>query len=156
MEIWLSIKNYEGLYLVSNTGKVKSAITNKVLKGTLTSTKYTKYRFVQLYKENTKRVNAYIHLLVYDTFVGKDRTGYTVDHIDNDQENNHIDNLQLITHRVNCTKDKECPGIYYHKKKDAWIARIQIAGKMTYLGINKDKNKSFEIYKKALNSFGGV
>jgi len=157
MEKWLPVKNYEDLYLVSNTGKVKSVITNKILKGALNSkTAYTKYRFVQLYKKNAKRLNAYVHLLVFDTFVGVDRTGYTVDHIDNDQENNNVSNLQLIPHRLNCIKDKKEAGIYHVKKKNAWIARTMINGKRTYLGISKDKEKALEIYRKAISSFGGA
>ena len=31
-EIWKDIEEYEGLYKISNTGKVKSLIKNKILK----------------------------------------------------------------------------------------------------------------------------
>lgn len=157
METWKTIKDYEGLYEVSNTGQVRSILTGKLLKGAYNSkTAYTKYKFVQLYKKNEKRKNAYVHLLVYDHFIGKDRTGYTVDHIDNDRSNNNVDNLQLITHRLNCVKDRKSPGVYYHKKKQAWMARISINGKTKHLGMSKDKEKALEMYKKAFDSIGGV
>ena len=157
MEEWLPIKDYENLYLVSNTGKIKNALTNKVLKGALNSkTAYTQYRFVQLYKPNTKRKTAYIHLLVFDTFVGTDRTGYEVDHIDNNQENNSLSNLQLISHRANCIKDRKSAGVSYDKTKKLWIARMQIKGKMKYLGSAKDKEKAQQLYKAVFDSFGGV
>jgi len=35
MEEWKDIKNFEGLYRVSNTGKVFSVKSNKILKTTL-------------------------------------------------------------------------------------------------------------------------
>ncbi len=157
MEQWLPVKDYENLYLVSNTGKVKNTITGKILKGALNSqTAYTKYRFVQLYKPDTKRKTVYIHLLVFDTFVGTDRTGYEVDHIDNNQENNTLSNLQLISHRSNCIKDRSSAGVYYDKRKNLWIARIQVDGKSKYLGSSKDKEKAQALYKIAFDSFGGV
>ena len=32
MEVWKDIKGYEGLYIISNTGKVKGLKRNKLLK----------------------------------------------------------------------------------------------------------------------------
>lgn len=156
MEIWKPIKNYETSYAVSNTGKVKNIITGRILKAYVRdkNSKIKQYLCVQLYAEG-KRWIISVHVLVYDTFKRKPRKGYHIDHKDNDPWNNHIDNLQLIRPRHNFTKDKDYPGIYHVKKTDRWIARIQIKGKMTYLGIRKNKEEAFALYKAAFEKIEG-
>jgi hypothetical protein len=52
-EIWASIPKYEGLYEVSNFGKIKSLITNKILKPNITRG----YQYVSLYKNKKAKSN---------------------------------------------------------------------------------------------------
>lgn len=64
-EIWKDVKGYEGLYQVSNLGRVKSLYTNRILKGY----KKTKgYLVVDLCKHSTKSTKK-IHRLVAEAFI---------------------------------------------------------------------------------------
>jgi hypothetical protein len=49
MEIWRDIKGYEGLYAISNHGRVKSYVTNKLLSPQDNGVGYLK---VELWNEN--------------------------------------------------------------------------------------------------------
>ena len=64
-EIWRDIKDYEGLYQVSNLGRVKSLRRNIVLKDRITIHGYNRR---VLYK-NKKPRSYFLHRLVADAFV---------------------------------------------------------------------------------------
>lgn len=49
-------------------------------------------------------VNKFVHRLVYESFVGPIPPGLTVDHIDNNKQNNHFSNLQLLSAEDNAVK----------------------------------------------------
>lgn len=48
--------------------------------------------------------NFFVHRIVYEAFHGPIPDGVTVDHIDGNKLNNHIDNLQLLSVRDNVIK----------------------------------------------------
>jgi hypothetical protein len=115
-EIFKDVKGYEGLYQVSNLGRVKSlpktwvsgnggfrSHYGKILKATKCSSGYYQ---VGLYKDGVSK-KLRIHKLVAMAFFNHAPNGYkiVVDHIDNNKENNRVDNLQLITNRENSSKD---------------------------------------------------
>lgn len=52
MEIWKDIKGYEGLYIISNTGKVKGLKYNKLLKPVLQK-RLLIYTSVQKFKKQS-------------------------------------------------------------------------------------------------------
>ena len=61
-------------------------------------------------EERTKTTGAIIipvHVINYVWNKGPRELGLVVDHIDNNQLNNHIDNLQLISQRENVMKNRE-------------------------------------------------
>lgn len=115
-EIWKPIKNYEGLYEVSNTGKVKSlkrtvksyndwdrTFNEKIL--TLHSSKLTKRHpkpmyHVELWKDNKRKVMM-IHRLVAETFIPNPDGKPQVNHIDGNRKNNCVDNLEWVTNQEN-------------------------------------------------------
>ena len=53
---------------------------------------------------NSKQKQILLHRFVYECFKEYIPAGFEIDHIDNNKHNNHIDNLQLLTHKENCTK----------------------------------------------------
>ena len=64
-EVWRTVIGYEGLYEVSNFGRVRSLTNNTILKLTLTSKGY--YR-VQL-SNNGNRKKYFVHRLVAQAFI---------------------------------------------------------------------------------------
>tara|TARA_R110001632_G_scaffold6415_2_gene26310 strand:- start:2447 stop:2950 length:504 start_codon:yes stop_codon:yes gene_type:complete len=92
-EKWLDVEGYEGLYSVSNMGRVMSYRRNIILKGTPCQKEYLQ---VGLWKDGHRRTIK-IHALVGMAFVGKRENGLTYDHMDRNRLNNRADNIRLAT-----------------------------------------------------------
>ena len=93
-EEWRQVVGYEGKYLVSNTGKVKSLLRNgKLLNHNDNGRGYLQ---VTLYF-NSKRVTHNIHSLVAKAFLGARKDGMTVNHIDGNKYNNCLYNLEYCS-----------------------------------------------------------
>ena len=97
MEEWRNVKDYEGLYKVSNLGRVYSVRRGTVMKQTLHS---TGYRVVSLHKD-MKTVVCYVHRLVANAFLPKEEGYYEINHKDEDKSNNAVDNLEWCTRVYN-------------------------------------------------------
>lgn len=116
MEEWRDIQGYEGLYQVSNEGRVRSLdriiekmnmgkIRKHLFKGRLLKphivVKYGKKRLqVGLSKEGNKKFPI-VGRLVYEAFVGTIPNGMQLNHIDEDPSNNKVENLNLMTPKEN-------------------------------------------------------
>ena len=90
-------------YKISNYGRVINQ------KGSLLKSSphhQTGYLQIRLVDDKGKKVTPLVHLLVYDTFIGKDREGKQVDHIDGNRQNCKADNLQLLSIEENRKKQK--------------------------------------------------
>lgn len=98
---WKDIKDYEGLYQISNSGKVKSIKTNTILKPSVTMG----YEKVYLYK-NGKRKYVRVHRLVAEAFVYKNEGCSEVNHIDENRANNNANNLEWVTPKQNSNHGK--------------------------------------------------
>lgn len=174
-EIWKDIQGYEGLYQISNLGRVKS-LTRYVDRGNqklLINEKIKNlgkdgggYANVCLYRNNIGK-RLIVHTLVWDAFGDEPRNGrlLQVDHIDNNKLNNRIDNLQLLTNRQNTTKmAKTKPktsrfvGVRADQrgKNIRWTAQIATKRKAIYLGVFDCESLAGLAYQKALISIGGL
>ena len=111
-EIWKDIKDYEGLYQVSNIGNVRS-VTRKVkqinngvevetlYKGkNLKPIKWGNYLSVNLSKNGNASVKT-IHRLVANAFIEKKEGCNVVNHLDNNPYNNIVTNLEWTTYKGN-------------------------------------------------------
>lgn len=101
-EEWRDIENYEGLYQVSNLGRVKSLDYNhtkheKILK-LLKNTKG--YLFVILYKEGKKK-NYLSHRLVAEAFIPNPNNLPMINHKDENPLNNCVANLEWCDSKYN-------------------------------------------------------
>lgn len=166
-EVWLPIKGYDGLYEISDLGRVKSLerFINNMF-GTKTKIKERFLKFnpdgkgylnCRLYKNGVGKTFK-IHQLVAIAFLNHTPCGFklVVDHIDNNPLNNRLDNLQLITNRENSSKDRKGGtskyiGVSLASGRKTWLASIRINGKNKYLGYYKTEIEASNAYQKELN-----
>lgn len=108
-EIWKDIEGYEGLYQVSNMGRIKSLERYKENHGKLQKVeekiktiniKNSGYQFVQLYKNN-KYKNLMVHRLVAQAFIPNVDNKPQINHIDGNKLNNNVTNLEWCTNSEN-------------------------------------------------------
>jgi hypothetical protein len=111
-EIWVDIKNFEGLYQISNMGRVK-ALEKTVFLGAKNSTKKLikenikaqgldnhGYPLVCIYK-NSKGYTRTVHRLVAEAFIPNPESKPQVNHKDCDKKHNTIYNLEWVTGKEN-------------------------------------------------------
>lgn len=106
-ETWAPVIGYEGMYEVSDHGRVRSVGRMVTRKGTkpfwsegrvLKTTKNQCGHFkVNLWRGNKGRM-FYIHRLMYEAFAGAIPEGYDVHHIDGNPQNNVLTNMRITTH----------------------------------------------------------
>ncbi len=110
MEIWKDIKDYEGLYQVSNLGNVKSIKRScnqryglRQVKERILKTGKTKkgYLIVALRKDQITKTHA-VHLLVANAFIPNANNYPQINHKDENKENNNVNNLEWCTNKYNC------------------------------------------------------
>jgi hypothetical protein len=111
-EIWRDVKGYEGFYMVSNLGRVKSLdryvsrgcrYPNKFqyVKGKILSpNKGGSYLQVVLNKGG-KSKPFLVHRLVAEAFIDNPNNYPCVNHIDENKKNNCVDNLEWCTYKYN-------------------------------------------------------
>lgn len=152
-EIWKDIVGYEGLYQVSNKGRIKSKARKGNWKETILKLSETKdhYSIVTLSKkgiEKTKRVNR----LVAEAFISNPQNKPQVNHIDGNKENNCVDNLEWVTNRENIIH------AYKHKLMTAEISTMSL-GSYSKRGEENPKSKrvyQFDINGNFIASYGSV
>ena len=96
-EIWKDIKGYEGIYQVSNFGRIKSSYTKRILKG---GKNKAGYLLVGLYKQGVLSRKS-IHRLVAEAFIPNPDNKPEVNHIDENKTNNMVSNLEWMTAKEN-------------------------------------------------------
>lgn len=127
IEEWKPIPDFEGIYEVSNYGRIKSLARNGT-KGGLLKQHIDRYGYLKvvLHKGN-KPYYFTVHRLVANAFIENPENKATVDHIDCNRTNNHADNLRWCTVKENV--------LYSHKLgRQKWNAKPLI-------GISPEGNK---------------
>lgn len=98
-EIWKDIVGYEGLYQVSNLGRVRKS-SGEILSQTTHRAKYTNYRTVGLRKNGTRKTEG-VHRLVAGAFIQNAENLPMVNHKDENGENNLVENLEWCDRSYN-------------------------------------------------------
>lgn len=146
--IFKDIPQFERLYRISDTGVVISYDRIlpmphggfKIIKSHYPKLSITKkgYLKVMLSDINGIRKGYFVHRLVLSTFLHNSLL--QVNHKDANKQNNNLFNLEWTTNRENTSKrfDKTKTSSKYTgviKIKNRWLSRIQINGKICYLGV---------------------
>lgn len=99
MEKWMPVKGYEGLYAVSNYGRVRSS-HKKVPVILKTRVNKNGYEMVGLHLRRNRKM-CYVHRLVAEAFLGECPTKCEVDHINKDRLDNRASNLRYLSSVIN-------------------------------------------------------
>jgi hypothetical protein len=160
-EIWKEVDGYDGVYLCSTLGNVKSVdrfVRSKgnsfrALKGKYLVKKIRKNGYVQVGLCKNNKVRWFnLGRLIYQTFKGK--TDLQVDHINEIKTDNKLENLQALSHTDNNIKAKrhnktsKYPGVYLYQKKK-WKAQIGRNGKKISLGYFVNEEDAYRAYLNA-------
>ena len=99
-EIWKDVVGFEGLYEVSNFGKVHSLRKNVPKEKMLTPFNNDGYLRVTL-RVNEKSHNMLVHRMVATAFIENPEGKECVNHIDGNKKNNCVSNLEWATKSEN-------------------------------------------------------
>ena len=97
METWRDVKGYEGIYVVSNNGRVKNVANGRIL---LPQDNRKGYFRISLSKGITEKRH-YIHRLVAEAFIPNPLGKKEVNHIDSNPSNNEVSNLEWVSSSEN-------------------------------------------------------
>lgn len=125
IEIWKSVKGFEGLYEISNFGRLRNVPhfvtreyqtkTGKLVKDKLfinqtilkqQKKKHIKNGYTLIYlgfalKKDNKYYNKLIHRLVAEAFIPNTHNYPIINHIDCNPQNNHVSNLEWCDYKHN-------------------------------------------------------
>ena len=131
-EIWHDIEGYEGLYQISNKGRVKSLYkaSERILRPGING---SGYMFVCLYKNHIIQ-QPRIHRLVAEAFIPNLDNKPEVNHKDENKKNNCVENLEWIRHIDNCnygTRNKRLSRKLLQYSKDGefikeWQSAVEV------------------------------
>ena len=159
-EIWKDVKGYEGIFKISNTGKlirVKNSPNmpdNNVLKGEVTKFGYRQYHM--RLKGVSKRLKA--HRLVAEAFIPNPNNLPQVNHIDGDKLNNNVKNLEWCDQKHNnrhalATGLREIDMQQVRNMHKTMAKKQQ--RKVNQLDLNGNLIKQFDSMNGAADYFGG-
>jgi hypothetical protein len=112
------------------------------------------YRLITIQIKGLKQKTVRIHQLVASAFLDYKFQGHklVVDHIDSNQLNNNLDNLRVISHRENISKEKNLKrkfpvGVYFEKSRNKYRASIFINYKQNTLGYFNTPEEASNAYQ---------
>jgi hypothetical protein len=151
-EEWRQILGYEGLYEISNLGRVKSSLHNfeKILKPSLNRTGHL---VVNLSKKGTGKTFL-VHRLVAMSFIDNEQNYKDIDHIDQNPSNNHVSNLRWASRSLNCANSKIrinnkssiYNGVSWCRQTKKWKSSIWHNHSVKCLGRFNDETTAARVY----------
>ncbi len=137
MITWRPIVGFENLYEVSDSGMVRNARTELILKP---RSDKDGYLLVTLWKGSpTKQYERKVHRLVLESFVGVSN-GLETDHINRNKQDNSLGNLRWVTKSLNnrntaARSQSGIKGVRFRiDRPNPWQAYVRHDGKFKSLG----------------------
>ena len=150
MEIWKDVVGYEGHFMVSESGKVKSLdrkykrsdgsiypVAGKELTPFISNAGYKRIAL----RKNGKPMKYSVHRLVAEAFLPREEGRDFVNHLDGDKLNNHYSNLEWVSmienncHRFNkINTTSRYTGVTWIKAKQRYVSVMQINGVQKTIG----------------------
>lgn len=96
-ELWKDVAGFDGRYQVSTLGRVRSFVTDRILKPSPLPKGYLRV-FLCL---GSERYTKYVHRLVAEAFIANPNNYEEVDHINSIKTDNRVENLRWCTHAQN-------------------------------------------------------
>jgi len=167
MEEWRDIPGYEGLYQVSNLGRVKSlarTVSNghksnrfmkeRILKPGLMG--YTGYYSVSLSSKTFT-----VHRLVAKVFKLNPDNLPEVNHIDQDKTNNQESNIEWVSCKENTTHGvrkrkfhSKYAGVTWDKGRKRWRVILMLGKQQKFIGRFKEEIEAGQAYINGLDLYG--
>lgn len=160
MEIWKDIKGYEGFYMVSTKGRIKSLDrliifkskgkeATRRIKGKILNLYLRKdgYLDVSLRKHGDKNVFL-VHRIVSESFLENKNKYPVVNHINCIKSDNRVENLEWCTHKQNI--DHACKNNLYKNRARGSRVTVSKLTELDVLDIKKrilNKERNVEISK---------
>lgn len=152
-EVWKPIEGYEGLYEVSNMGRVKSLKCGgvRILKPGFDNHGYLK---VGLYK-NGSNATKKIHRLVATHYIPNPSNLPQVNHKKGIKTDNRASELEWVTNRENTSHGKRSrtsryTGVCWNRFRKKWQAYIGIKNRRKHLGVFSNEKDAAIAYQSAL------
>ena len=91
--------NLGGRYWVTRDGDLASTVgsTFKILKPRKAIDGYVRTSFTKMVKGVSESKSVAVHRIVAEIFIGEIPDGYVVDHINRVRDDNHVENLRIVT-----------------------------------------------------------
>lgn len=172
-EIWKDVKGYEGLYQVSNLGRVKrlahyrshfkggkSFFLDKILKNSINNEGYVNYK---LYNKGLKKTIKG-HRLVATHFIENNLKLKEVNHIDGFKSNNCVSNLEWVSIRGNQshrykkqkTSSKYAGVSYRSDLKNQWVSQYRLNYKTIHIGCFETEKQAAIAYESEMKRLGFI
>lgn len=139
-----SIKDYEGIYEISNYGRVKSLSrliknsNNRITKEKILKATYDKDKYLSIGLSKEGKTKTFkVHRLVAEAFIPNKENKRTVNHINGNKEDNRVDNLEWSTDREQMVHCKEVLGWNPHHTKNRKRRKIMRSDGKIYNSIKE-------------------
>ena len=140
-EIWAPCRGYEGLYSVSNIGRVKAEARHLKERNTGVIRTKRPHLMKQFLKDERsftvglvdakgQHRNHFVHRLVYEAFISEIPPGFEIDHLDSNPQNNVLSNLRLCSHAENMRNPNSLKKRVPHKARGVAVGLIDKDGKV--------------------------